>query len=179
MEKATALLNSAYQTNLSTLISTLVSTNGNGYGFYNSSYAKNSSNEVYATGLCRRDFLEDACRSCLNESSHKFTELCPNEKKLLSFITLACYTSQTDPSMEDSPAFYLVSPRNVASLEVEGFFEELWKLIQSLNSEAAAGGSLRKFAVNNTTTSDFKTIYAQTQCTPKCQICPSKIALIA
>ncbi|PRQ48799.1 putative protein kinase RLK-Pelle-DLSV family [Rosa chinensis] len=68
--------------------------------------------------------------------------------------------------MEDSPLFYIVSPRNVASSEVEGFFEELWKLIQRLSSEATAGGSLRKFAVNNTTTSDLKTIFAQAQCTP-------------
>ncbi|PRQ48795.1 putative Gnk2-like domain, protein kinase [Rosa chinensis] len=67
--------------------------------------------------------------------------------------------------MVDSPPFYLVSSRNVASSEVEGFFEELWKLIQILSSEAASSGSLRKFTVNSTTTSDFKTIYAQTQCT--------------
>ncbi|KAM5577307.1 hypothetical protein ABKV19_007917 [Rosa sericea] len=146
-----------------------VSTNGNGYGFYNSSYAENSSNQVYATGLCRGDFLADACRSCLNDSSHKLTELCPKQKQALVFYD-TCMLRYSNRSlyglMEDSPPFYLVSPRNVASSEVEGFFEELWKLIRRLSIEAAAGGSLRKFAVNSTTTSYFKTIYAQAQCTP-------------
>ncbi|PRQ48782.1 putative protein kinase RLK-Pelle-DLSV family [Rosa chinensis] len=67
--------------------------------------------------------------------------------------------------MEDLPAFYFVSPRNLSSSEVEKFFEDLGILFQRLSSEAAAGGSLRKFAANNTT-SGFKTIYALAQCTP-------------
>lgn len=69
---------SPYQTNLKTLLSSLVSTNGNSYGFYNSSYAENSTKQAYATGLCRGDVVADDCRSCLNDSTHQLIKMCPN-----------------------------------------------------------------------------------------------------
>ncbi|PRQ48800.1 putative Gnk2-like domain-containing protein [Rosa chinensis] len=62
--------NSTYQTNLDTLLSTIVSTNGNGYGFYNSSYAENSSNQVYAAGLCRGDLLEAGAEPHIGQLGH-------------------------------------------------------------------------------------------------------------
>ncbi|XP_062006996.1 cysteine-rich receptor-like protein kinase 29 isoform X2 [Rosa rugosa] len=160
--------NSTYQTNLDTLLSSLVSTNGNGYGFYNSSYAENSTNQVYATGLCRGDVVADTCRSCLKNSSLELRKLCPNQKEALGFYD-TCMLRYSNRSlyglMEDYPPFTFVSTRNLSSSEVEKFFEDLGNLFRRLSSEAAAGGSLRKFAANNTT-SGFKTIYALAQCTP-------------
>ncbi|PRQ48790.1 putative Gnk2-like domain, protein kinase [Rosa chinensis] len=114
------------------------------------------------------DFVEEISWRMLVVAA-SMTQSTSSQREALVFYD-TCMLRYSNRSLygltEDSPPFYLVSPRNIASSEVEGFFEELWKLIQRLSSEAAAGGSLRKFAVNSTTTSDFRTIYAQAQCTP-------------
>lgn len=168
-DKGNYTTNSTYQTNLNTLLSSLlVSTNGNGYGFYSSSYAENSSNQVFATGLCRGDVVGDACSSCLNDSIHELTKLCPNQKQPFGFYD-NCMLRYSNQSLygikQDSVSFYLWSLQNVSSSQLAGFFQDLSNLFRTLTSEAAAGGSLRKFAVGNTT-SNFNTIYALAQCTP-------------
>ncbi|KAM1245711.1 hypothetical protein ACFX15_036239 [Malus domestica] len=79
--------NSAYQTNLNRLLSSLPSNeNGNGYGFYNASYRLNSSNEhIYAIGLCRGDVQAEDCSSCLNNSIYAVPQLCPNQKEAIGW----------------------------------------------------------------------------------------------
>ncbi|KAG7983850.1 hypothetical protein I3843_04G127100 [Carya illinoinensis] len=46
------------------------------------------------------------------------------------------------------------------------FNDVLRTLLEGLRDEAAAGGSLRKYAVNNTIAPQFMTLYALVQCTP-------------
>ncbi|KAK9904446.1 hypothetical protein M0R45_000671 [Rubus argutus] len=57
--------------------------------------------------------------------------------------------------VDDSVKFYAKSSTNVSSSEVEGFFQVLRTLLERLRNEAAEGGSLRKFAVDNTSTPAF------------------------
>ncbi|KAF4350859.1 hypothetical protein F8388_008041 [Cannabis sativa] len=80
-DKGNYTLNSTYEANLIHLLTTLpTSQNDNGYGFYNVSYGKGS-DQVYAVGLCRGDATPDICRSCLNDSMHVLTDICPNQKE--------------------------------------------------------------------------------------------------
>ncbi|TQD77250.1 hypothetical protein C1H46_037191 [Malus baccata] len=74
--------------------------------------------------------------------------------------------------METSPFSSFYNINNISSSALE----ERRKLLESIRREAAAGGSLRKFAFGNTTTPTFQTIYALAQCTPdiseqKCSEC--------
>ncbi|PQQ09727.1 cysteine-rich receptor-like protein kinase 10 [Prunus yedoensis var. nudiflora] len=168
-EKGNYTTDSTYQTNLNTLLTSLSSpfNNGNGYGFYNSSYGENA-DEVHAIGLCRGDVTGDTCRACLSNSTQKLTQLCPNQKEAFGFYD-ECMLRYANCSiyraMETSPAFWLWNPYNVSS-DVDGFYQELRRLLEDLSGQAAANGSLRKFAEGTTTTPNFQTIYGIAQCTP-------------
>lgn len=163
--------NSTYHKNLNTLLSSLPSNeNGNGYGFYNSSYGQNSEDQVYAIGLCRGDVKAEDCRSCLNNSRYALTRLCPNQKEAIGWYD-NCMLRYSNSSMygvmATTPAFYMRNPKNISSSGMDGFNQELRKLLESVRSEAAAGGSLRKFAYGNATAPTFQTIFAIAQCTPE------------
>lgn len=68
--------------------------------------------------------------------------------------------------METTPYFILTNTQNVSSSLVEVFFQQLGKLLESLRSQAASAGPLRKFAFGNTSAGGLQNIYALTQCTP-------------
>jgi hypothetical protein len=72
--------NSAYEENLSSLLSSL-STNITGIGnrFYNSSSGKNP-DRVFEIALCRGDLKSGVCRSCFNFSTYFLRQRCPNHK---------------------------------------------------------------------------------------------------
>ncbi|CAN6546627.1 unnamed protein product [Malus baccata var. baccata] len=170
-EKGNYTTNSTYQTNLNRLLSSLPSDeNGNGYGFYNASYSLNSSNEhIYAIGLCRGDVTVGDCRSCLNNSQNDLLQLCPNQKEAIGWYE-KCNLRYSNRSiygvMETEPPHRYMNINNVSSSDLDGFNQELRKLLESIRSEAAAGGSLRKFAFGNTSAPSFQTIFALAQCTP-------------
>ncbi|KAM1384770.1 hypothetical protein EV1_036536 [Malus domestica] len=163
--------NSAYQTNLNRLLSSLPSNeNGNGYGFYNASSRLNSSNEhIYAIGLCRGDVKAEDCSSCLNNSIYAVPQLCPNQKEAIGWYD-NCMLRYSNRSIygiiETSPSLYMWNNNNISSSGLDGFNQELSKVLDSIRSEAAAGGSLRKFAFGNTSAPTFQTIFALAQCTP-------------
>ncbi|KAM2620247.1 hypothetical protein TB1_036296 [Malus domestica] len=173
-EKGNYTTNSTYQTNLNRLLSSLPSDeNGNGYGFYNASYRLDSSNEhIYAIGLCRGDVTVGDCRGCLNNSRYDLLQRCPNqmevfgsyEKCMLRYSNRFIYgVMETEPSR---PSLYYWNINNISSSDLDGFNQELKKLLDSIRREAAAGGSLRKFAFGNTSGPTFQTIFALAQCTP-------------
>ncbi|PQP92182.1 cysteine-rich receptor-like protein kinase 10 isoform X2 [Prunus yedoensis var. nudiflora] len=164
--------NSTYHTNLNTLLSSLTyNKNGNAYGFYHSTYGQNSDDQVYAIGLCRGDVKSKDCRSCLNNSRYGITQrYCPNKKEAIGWYS-NCMLRYSNRSMygvmETKPSFDIRNPQNVSSSGVDGFNQELRKLLESVRSKAAAGGSLRKFAYGNATAPTFQTIFAIAQCTPE------------
>ncbi|KAM1797013.1 hypothetical protein ACFX11_037180 [Malus domestica] len=170
-EKGNYTTNSTYQTNLNRLLSSLPSDeNGNGYGFYNASYSLNSSNEhIYAIGLCRGDVTVGDCGSCLNNSQYDLLQLCPNQKEAIGWYE-KCNLRYSNRSiygvMETEPPHRYNNINNVSSSDLDGFNQELRKLLESIRSKAAAGGSLRKFAFGNTSAPSFQTIFALAQCTP-------------
>ncbi|KAL6277154.1 hypothetical protein ACE6H2_020755 [Prunus campanulata] len=170
-EKGNYTTNSTYQTNLNTLLSSLSSpsNNGNGYGFYNSSYGENA-DEVHAIGLCRGDVTGDTCRACLSNSTQKLTQLCPNQKEAIGFYD-ECMLRYANRSlygaMETTPVFPLWwSIQNLSSSDMSRFFYVLSRLLEDLSGQVAANGSLRKFAVGNRTVPNLRTIYGLAQCTP-------------
>ncbi|CAL2266833.1 unnamed protein product [Prunus armeniaca] len=175
-DKGNYTTNSTYQTNLNTLLSFLSSpsNNGNGYGFYNSSYGENP-DQVYAIGLCRGDITGNPCRYCLSNATQLLTQSCPNQKEafvVFDQCTLRYASRSIYGAMEIVPNLMLYNIQNV-SYDVDGFFQELSTLLQDLRGQAAGNGSLRKFAAGTATANNFQTIYGLAQCTPDLteQIC--------
>ncbi|KAM0025639.1 putative Gnk2-like domain-containing protein [Helianthus debilis subsp. tardiflorus] len=76
-------INSAYQRNLYTALSTLSTTNS-GLGFFNFS-AGQGNNTAYSIALCRGDVNPDECSRCLNDSIVNLQKLCPNQQEAMAF----------------------------------------------------------------------------------------------
>ncbi|CAL8164020.1 unnamed protein product [Prunus armeniaca] len=159
-DKGNYTTNSTYQTNLNTLLSSLFSpsNNGNGYGFYNSSYGENP-DQVYAIGLCQGDFTVDICRGCLSKGTQQLTQVCPNQKEAFGIFdgcTLRYANRSIYGAIETDPAFRWYNVQNVS--DVDGFFQELKTLLDDLRGQAAGNGTA--IAPN------FQTIYGLAQCRP-------------
>ncbi|CAJ1977299.1 unnamed protein product [Sphenostylis stenocarpa] len=160
--------NSAYHTNLDTLLSTLISNTEIDYGFYNFTNGENN-DTVYAIGLCKGDVKAQECRSCLNDSRANLTELCPNKKEAIGWYTdEKCMLRYSDRKifdlMETGPAYFVWNLTNAT--KADEFNGVVKNLLNGLKSKAAAGDSRIKYATANATGPDDKTIYGLAQCTP-------------
>jgi hypothetical protein len=167
LDKGNYTRNSTYQANLNDLLSSLTSNTKIDYGFYNKSYGQNP-DKVYALGLCRGDVKPEVCRSCLNNATNLLPLLCPYQKEAIGWYDY-CMLRYSFRNIfgirEDSPSFYMWNINNV-SANVNQFKQDLRTLLDRKRGQAAAGGSLRKFAVGNATAPNFQTLYALMQCTP-------------
>jgi len=168
-ERGNYTTNSTYETNLNTLLSTLISNTQINYGFYNFSFGENT-NRITAIGLCRGDLKPNDCRSCLNKSKANLTQVCPNKKEAIGWYEdEKCMLRYSDRSIfslnEIGPAYFAWSLQNATSLDA--FNEAVENLLQILKIDAAAGDSSRKFAAESEIVGiDNKTIYGLAQCTP-------------
>ena len=167
LDKGSYSSNSTYKANLNHLLSTLTSNTEIDYGFYNSSYGQDP-DKVYAIGLCRGDVKPDECRSCLNNTTKFLTQHCPNKKEAVrqdEYCILRYSFRNIFGIMDDSPV-YTQHNINNQSGNLDTYNQDLWTLLDGLRNQAAAGGSLRKFAEANSTGINNKTQYALVQCTP-------------
>ncbi|XP_030940952.1 putative receptor-like protein kinase At4g00960 isoform X2 [Quercus lobata] len=166
--------NSTYKANLNRVLYSLSSNTEIDYGFYNFSYGK-SPDQVYSLGLCRGDVNPDICHSCINNARNLLTLLCPNQKEAIiwyDYCMLRYSFRNIFGIEEDSPAFSAANANNV-SANYDQFRQDLTTLLDSQIRQAAAGGSLRKFAAGNTTAPNLQTLYSLVQCTPdlSVQVC--------
>ncbi|KAM3747195.1 hypothetical protein ACB098_05G017800 [Castanea mollissima] len=151
--------NDTYEAHLNDVLSTISSNKETENGFYNFSIGTEP-DKVYAIGLCRGNVKPDICRSCLNDSRYRLTQLCPNQKEAIGWND-NCMLRFSNRSifgiMETQPTHSLIVIKNVSDLNG---YKQLQLLFDSIKSEAASGGS-QKFATGNSSA-----IYMLAQCTP-------------
>ncbi|KAL2484002.1 Cysteine-rich receptor-like protein kinase 10 [Forsythia ovata] len=150
-----------------TLLSS-VSSNIDSNGFYNTSIG-DIPDRVYSIALCRGDVQLDTCRSCINNATRTILQLCPYQKKAILWdrsdkCMIRYSNNYIFGTLETFPQFYGWNVKNVTSKEE--FNKDLKTLLDSLRSQAAYGGSLKKFAAAIGTGPDILTIYGLEQCTP-------------
>ncbi|KAJ0513844.1 putative Gnk2-like domain-containing protein [Helianthus annuus] len=143
-------INSAYQRNLDTTLSTLPTTNS-GLGFFNFSTGEGS-NTANSFALCRGDVNPDECSRCLNDSIVNLRKLCPNQKEAMAFYH-KCFLQYSNNNL-------------LNSRYPDRFNGALRPLMDELRGVAAAGDQLLKFATGNRTGPGFVRIYALLQCSP-------------
>ncbi|ONI02206.1 hypothetical protein PRUPE_6G183400 [Prunus persica] len=129
---------------------------GNSYGFYNSSYGgENSNDQIYATGLCRGDIATDAYRRCLNDPTFELRRLCPNQKEALGFYD-NCMLRYSNESiygiLQTRPLLYFMSMNNISTSKgpINSYSRWFSTQVCSLNHNI----------------SNFRTIYGLAQCSP-------------
>lgn len=170
-DKGNYTAGSDYERNLNDFFSSLLSNKSdNGYGFFRSSFGQNV-DKVYAIGLCRPDLIPDACRSFLRNSTYSVKQACPNQKEAIIWsdhFMLRYSNRSLDGKLELVPAYNQSVTGNLSSSDVESFNEQLRDFLGRLGTEAAAGGLLKKFAVETTraTYSNVQSISGHVQCTP-------------
>jgi hypothetical protein len=167
-ERGNYTANSTYEANLNDLLFSLSSNTEIDHGFYHSAHGQNS-DRVYGIGLCRGDVDANVCRGCLNNAASLLTERCPNQKEAIGWYD-ECMLRYSNRSilgiMETFPSFYMWNTNNVSVYHVNQFNQDLRTLLESLRSQAVAGGPDIKFAAGNATAPMFQTLYALVQCTP-------------
>ncbi|XP_073129025.1 cysteine-rich receptor-like protein kinase 8 isoform X3 [Henckelia pumila] len=160
--------NSVYDSNLNTLLSSLP-TNINSSGFYSASLGQNP-DSANAVVLCRGDVQLETCRSCVQEASVDLVTSCPNHKQGYVWYEL-CMLRYSNESISGILAVTksfisgFSDHVNVSSPD-QTFKLDLTTLMYDLTPEAASGGTLRKVAAGNISTSALTTIFALEQCIP-------------
>ncbi|KAH7511471.1 hypothetical protein FEM48_ZijujUnG0009500 [Ziziphus jujuba var. spinosa] len=175
---------SIFNQNLNTLLfSQLTSNTEIDYGFYNSSLGENS-NKVNRIALCRGDIEMDICHKCINESSRRLLDNCPNRMEAIIWEELCMVRYSNKPIfsvMKDEPIVKAPSPNKAR--DPNKFMRVLKPMLDNLTSKASSGDSQRKFSTENGTVPGYETIYALTQCTPdiskqECTDCLKRATLI-
>lgn len=160
---------SAYRRSLDDVLYSRYSLAGsdNGYGFYNYS-AGQDSDSANAIVLCRGDMPPDTCGDSVDKARIRLRQDCPNQREATGWSDLCIlrYSNRSLVNTLDPLGFiaYMWNQNNVSN--VSSFNQALAGLLDRLQGEAAMGGSLRKYAVGNTSAPDFLNIYGIMQCTP-------------
>ncbi|GAB2298801.1 hypothetical protein Dimus_032879 [Dionaea muscipula] len=159
--------NSAYGSNLNSVLSTMNSNTQIDYGFYNFSAGKDP-NQVNAIALCQGDLTASACHSCLNFSTVNLRSSCPNSKEAIGWYE-TCMLRYSDQSIfgvwdQSGVGGTLKNVNNVS--DIGQFSQTLSNLLKSLQTQAASGDSHLKFATGVANVSDFLQVYGLVQCTP-------------
>lgn len=160
--------NSIYQKNLNLLLRSSLPSKiqSDQNGFYNLSMGQ-SPDQVNVILLCRGDATQDDCLKCLNQSIYELQQNCPNQKEAVVWPDkcMLRFSNRTIFGQSETQPTYLLYRTDDAS-NVTSFSRIVGSFVKTLNTEAAAGDSLKKFAVGETNYNDFQTVYAQSQCTP-------------
>ncbi|MFS7889195.1 putative Gnk2-like domain-containing protein [Helianthus anomalus] len=155
--KANYTINSTYQRNLNTTLSTLPTTNS-GFNYYNLTTGQLSYRVISFT-LCGGDIEPVVCTKCLSDSIIKLRELFPNQTESIGYYN-ECFLKYSNET-GNTNAVILASPQSVSN--VDQFNRAVRDLMDRLIGEAAAGGPLLKFAIGNITEPDFSTIHGLVQ----------------
>ncbi|XP_022142135.1 putative receptor-like protein kinase At4g00960 isoform X2 [Momordica charantia] len=158
---------SVYKQNLATALSSIVSDTQIDYGFYNFT-AGQEPDKVHAVALCLGVVSVEKCRSCLNASTRRILEDCPNQKEAIGWYTdcMIRYSNRTIFGVRNDRVLEPVFISGQNASDIDGYTQSLSDLLQRLRNEAASGDSRRKSAVGEIGAPKLGTIFGHLQCTP-------------
>ncbi|KAI3800316.1 hypothetical protein L1987_28403 [Smallanthus sonchifolius] len=152
--------NSAYQRSLDDVLYLLTGTN-NGFGFYNS-----TSGQAKGAALCRGDIEPESCRRCVDDSTRRLRQVCPNQVEAAGWYD-TCFLTYSNRTIGNGVGAYFVNTLNVSDSSYDQWTRTVAELLRELRQEAVGGGQLRKYATANVTAPGLSTnIYGMMQCTP-------------
>ncbi|KAL5195001.1 Cysteine-rich receptor-like protein kinase 25 [Glycine soja] len=165
--------NSAYQSNLQTLLASL-SSHATTAQFYNTTAGGGDVGEtIYGSFMCRGDVTNHTCQECFKTATQQITLRCPHSKEALIWYheCLVRYSNRCFFStVEEWPRFSFMDYNVTSSTKEEGSYG-FWLLSKTLSDavgEAANAGpaGTMKFATKNATLSGAQEVYTLVQCTP-------------
>ncbi|CAI8604766.1 unnamed protein product [Vicia faba] len=162
--------NSAFHSNLNTLLSSLSSNVINDVRFFNTT-SGNDSNKVYGLYMCRGDVPFALCRECVGFATLKIPSSCPSSQEAVIWYNecLLRYSYRFIFSkMETWPRYKIEIPMgDPGLLRSRGFYAGLRSVLNELPKDAAVSLSgFSKYAVKQENASGSVTLYGIAQCTP-------------
>lgn len=161
--------NSAYQSNLNLLLSTLRSNATHGSidkfsnGFYNTT-AGHEPDKVYGLFFCRRDLSTETCQNCVTFATSDTAQLCPFGKdNIVGYEEcLLRYSNTSFFSALDTS--FRVSLWNVENSPSRLFDQLVWNLMNEAVNQAL--NTTKMFATVRKNYRASQTLYSLVQCTP-------------
>ncbi|KAL3740626.1 hypothetical protein ACJRO7_021834 [Eucalyptus globulus] len=160
--------NSAYQSNLNTLLSSLSSAAADGAdGFANATVGQNSPDQLYGLFLCRGDVNTATCSDCVATGKQDILQRCPNQRVSVIWYD-ECMLRYSDGSiysvMEQVPSFKMYHTRNITN--PTHFMRVLGETMDDIAARASVGKSGKKVAVAEANFTSLQKLYTLAQCTP-------------
>ncbi|KAH1048666.1 hypothetical protein J1N35_039450 [Gossypium stocksii] len=163
-------INSTYQANRGTVLTSLSSNSTRREGFYNTT-AGSSPDTVYSLFLCRGDLSTSVCQACVTFATTDISQRCPNQTRAVVWYDecLLRYSDQYIFSVvNEEPSVLLANSQNIT--DRDRFDQQVQVLMNDTATQAAnAATGARKFAIRQAEanfSSSFPTLYALAQCTP-------------
>ncbi|KAE8647666.1 putative receptor-like protein kinase At4g00960 [Cucumis sativus] len=159
--------NSVYKQNLDNLLSSIASNTEIDYGFYNFS-AGQDPDRVNAIALCLADLTVDECRRCIQNSTRRILEDCPNQKEAIGWYTVCMvrYSNRSIFRVGNDRVLGPVFVSGQTASDIDGYTRSLRTLLQRLRNEASSGDSRHKYAVGEVEATNLDNIFGFVQCTP-------------
>ncbi|ESW15183.1 hypothetical protein PHAVU_007G051100 [Phaseolus vulgaris] len=165
--------NTAYETNLRTLLTSL-SSHATTAQFFNTTTGGGDGSEIiYASFMCRGDVSNRTCQECVRTAAEQISRVCPISKEALIWYheCLVRYSNRCFFStLEEWPRFNFMGSHVTNSRNEKGSYG-FWLLSKTLSDavgEAANAGpaGTMKFATKNATVFGSQKIHTLVQCTP-------------
>ncbi|KAK4258915.1 hypothetical protein QN277_005310 [Acacia crassicarpa] len=159
--------NSAFQSDLTTLLSSLASYRTANTDFYNTTVA-GQGETAYGLFMCRGDVTLEICHQCVVEATQRLTSDCQFSKEAVIWYDecMLRYSNTSFFSTVDTrPRVGLLNTGNIAN---PGSFMRLLFKTMNETADVAAKPALdqKKYATKEAFISGFQTLYCLAQCTP-------------
>ncbi|XP_058092234.1 cysteine-rich receptor-like protein kinase 10 isoform X2 [Magnolia sinica] len=156
--------NSAFETNLNLLLSSL-SSNASRSGFFNDT-SGDDPDRVYGLVLCRGDATPDRCQSCATIASQGVIQACPSSKNgtiWYIYCMLRYSNVRFFSALDNSTVRYEGNAQNVS--DPDHFNQVLIGVMSNISEAAASGNSTRMFATGDGNLTSVQRVYGLVQCT--------------
>ncbi|GMJ14612.1 cysteine-rich RLK (RECEPTOR-like protein kinase) 25 [Hibiscus trionum] len=157
--------NSVYTANIDRLFSYLTTNATEHDGFFNTT-AGQEPNTVYGLFLCRGDVHPENCRDCINLAAAEVPGLCPNKTWAIIWHAecMLRYSNQSIfSSMAEEPGVDMWN-YNDDAIELDRFNRLVATVMKNVTTRAS--NATKKFATEEATFTEFRTLYSLAQCTP-------------
>ncbi|XP_038690292.1 cysteine-rich receptor-like protein kinase 10 [Tripterygium wilfordii] len=159
--------NSAYQTNLDSLLASLSNNATISNGFYNTTAGQSPPDRVFGLFLCRGDVNASTCHECVTTASREILQRCPSQKESYIWFDecLLRYSNRSFFSRVSTvPGFNITDSKDVEDPDL--FNQLLATVMNDLAAEVASDSSGKKFATDEKEFTSSQTLYSLVQCTP-------------
>lgn len=157
--------NSAYHSNIRTLLDWLTSNGTINAGYYNTTVAsKNTADTVYGFFYCMRDATQTVCQLCVTEAAKLISSLCTTAKEAILWHQV-CFVRYSNryffSTVEESPQISFANDKDYVG-QVSRFNNILWDMMNDVRTRASSASD--RFAYKEVNITDNQKLHGSAWC---------------